>query len=670
MHQLRHGGQATISAVGMDRIAPYKLQLVSEAEIDYLQDAVEAQLAYFADAMGLDEFSGTPLVKGKNPLVLSGFRPVPDNVSMVLGVTKGYGFALDSAGRLQWCRMSGDSTISLGSLTPSVNPKWVLVAWKAYRLPTTPRRDGENDLVPSRSVEGVESPVPTVAAGLTQPTGGLVAIEGAEGGGKPAIPVGHVPIVDIQLTVGQTVLRTRHVDRSRARPSWAPVDAGAAIGRMVYDVASRTADNCRVVPAEPGSMDVIVRAGRLSTADLAYDIPETPLGTFTNCAAGKSRVDLVVMLADGSIDWIPGTETLGAPVAPSHLGVVPLAEVTVYDATTQPAIRDVDIRDVRPFVRAGLADYIRRHQVKPGAGAGVVVTLPWSYNAGSGNMLVFLKPNGSSTFSLVDSSAYTEASSTTVSIATVANANDEYLFLAGVPLASHAADLSPLAGFVMPGFQAQSIADNSIALAAFAFIDAGGAMRSYPGTGMTPIDTTGRPSAAWSYLYVHYNGSAVTLEMSATGPDSTTGYRFKTGDSSRVYLSSFYKSAAGKIRAFFQNDRHIRYVIDATNNTAGHPLNGRVVEQAGVFVAADVSLATAIPPHVLSGDVLLWISTGAASNTATVVGKGIQASKVIATSAGQPGGVPGLVSVDGSQQVQLAVDAATTAIIFVTGYST
>ena len=662
MHQLRHGGQATISAVGMDRIAPYKLQLVSEAEIDYLQDAVEAQLAYFADAMGLDEFSGTPLVKGKNPLVLSGFRPVPDNVSMVLGVTKGYGFALDSAGRLQWCRMSGDSTISLGSLTPSVNPKWVLVAWKAYRLPTTPRRDGENDLVPSRSVEGVESPVPTVAAGLTQPTGGLVAIEGAEGGGKPAIPVGHVPIVDIQLTVGQTVLRTRHVDRSRARPSWAPVDAGAAIGRMVYDVASRTADNCRVVPAEPGSMDVIVRAGRLSTADLAYDIPETPLGTFTNCAAGKSRIDLVVMLADGSIDWIPGTETLGAPVAPSHLGVVPLAEVTVYDATTQPAIRDVDIRDVRPFVRAGLADYIRRHQVKPGAGAGVVVTLPWSYNAGSGNMLVFLKPNGSSTFSLVDSAAYTEASSTTVSIATVANANDEYLFLAGVPLASHAADLSPLAGFVMPGFHAETTGDTSVAIRAFSVIGVDGQM--YHKAAST-LSLAAQPANSYVYAYAYITSGAVNIEVSSTGPDPSTGFRTKLADPTRFYLFPARITSSSKARAFVRDGMRTTWIWKLAQATAGDPLTGQDIAQNGAFGPADVSVSTALPPHVTSGEFFVFLSAAQAA-AVRITGKGAQATYFAVSYLGGTAGYgeTATINTDGSQQISIDVDANCALILY------
>jgi hypothetical protein len=119
-----------------------------------------------------------------------------------------------------------------------------------------------------------------------------------------------------------------------------------------FDYADRTFLNVqnlflKVEPSEASEMYVRVRAGRIQSTTGYVPIADQKVGPFSVPGGSNSRIDLVYVDTDGTVNIFQGTAAV-SPSAPSYGGKLVLAEVRIVNGDTYiPASR---ITDVRAFI--------------------------------------------------------------------------------------------------------------------------------------------------------------------------------------------------------------------------------------------------------------------------------------------------------------------------------
>lgn len=111
----------------------------------------------------------------------------------------------------------------------------------------------------------------------------------------------------------------------------------------------------RVEPSDIPEMRLWIRRGNFQTATQNVLIADQKSPLFiAPITPGYSRIDILTINSQGSIQIIKGTAAIANPIAPNYEGNLVLAEVLLkYGDTSITADR---IRDVRPFLAAGLPD--------------------------------------------------------------------------------------------------------------------------------------------------------------------------------------------------------------------------------------------------------------------------------------------------------------------------
>jgi hypothetical protein len=585
-------------------------QDVSNGEMVALQSFAELCAAHGIEAASLGD------------LPIKGLVPAPDGATRVLPVSAGWGIATNAAGDKRIVRLIADGTVNCaldinGNPTaPAAQPRWILVALKWLSLDSNNRTDDQN----------------VTAAYYSDDSSQLVVIAGTEGGGKPAVPTDCVPVVDFLLQVGQTALTAAEMDRSRARPAYGKVGSPAGLAAQLADLAAAGADNCRVVPDEPADLSVVVRAGGINYGDQRFTVAGGTVGPFTAPAGvGQSQVFLIYVDNAGALQTAAGVAaTTGTQVAPSHVGRCPLAEITL--AHGQLTIQAADIRDVRPFVRAG-RNVPGYYLLNPAAGGEAAITLGFTYLLGSHTLEAF-KDGTKLIGGGVD---YTETDSGTITLTVGMVAGHKLEVYAPAvadanPVVAHASthaasgsdpiDYSPLAGLVAPGFRAYSTGDTALTIKPFAAI-INGVMRSSGADINVAAQISALAASTWYYFYAYYSAGSVLVEVNTTAPDSML--RTKGGDATRTFLFPIRSTSTSKVRAFRRIDQHTVWVVDYANAVAGDPLNGLDATLTGVNAITGKSLVTGFPPYVTYGEIDVVVTSAGLDNT-VIAGTNTQVS--------------------------------------------
>ena len=154
------------------------------------------------------------------------------------------------------------------------------------------------------------------------------------------------------------------------------------VGRAVYsgtllgiNYAQRTRPDTmdlflKVEQFVPANMTVMVRGGRVSYGTSNYDIPDQqfPLSV-AGMTGGTSRIDVLYVASDGTVQKITGTAA-ATPTVPPYAGKKAIAEVTLTAGMTTITQGDTSfflpdgitprlvIRDVRCFIGGGTSTFL------------------------------------------------------------------------------------------------------------------------------------------------------------------------------------------------------------------------------------------------------------------------------------------------------------------------
>lgn len=141
-----------------------------------------------------------------------------------------------------------------------------------------------------------------------------------------------------------------------------------------------------------------------------------------------------------------------------------------------------------------------------------------------------------------------------------------------------------LAGFSIGVRNVSSSNGTDIVVAAFAQRFIGGA--SYPAQTYASVAPGYSSVSTWHYLYAYDNSGAIAYERSTTGPDAS--YTFKTGDTSRVFVCSYYADSSGNVRPFFKSGNKYTWRRSAIASYA--------INSTGATSYVDLNLATWMSP--------------------------------------------------------------------------
>ncbi len=507
---------------------------------DDLQDSIEK-----ADARGLDAVS-----LGKFPI--KGLAPTTSGADLVVSVSAGTGLAADGDGDALLVRLLAPATKDLAPYTPAVNPKWVALVLRFVRNDSDQTLDDEDATVEYTNDEGSI----------------LDVVQGAEGGGKPAIPANVVPIADFRLTVGQAALHQKDVDCSRARPTNGRQGTAGGVAAQMGDVLAAAVDNCRVYATEPADMNVHVRPGRVNFDGKSIAVAAADLALVASPTAGNKRVALIYIAADGSVNVAYGDEVPVAnnAVPPSHTGKIALAEITLLHTTTE--VLTTDVVDVRPFLK-GSALAPDRFLLDPAVGGETVIALGFNYSPGTHTLEVF--KDG---VKLIVGDDYAETNDHTITLLVAMVAGHKLEVIAPSREPVDPSDFSMMGGLVAPGFKMQTTGDHSIVIEPFSAV-INGKLRSTSANIVLGAQVSNLPANAWAYVYAFWDGAAVQIEVSATGPDLATR-RTKAGDATRTYLAAIRTCSGGAgnpaLRAFSRVNRTTTWQFDDSDGNTDHAL--------------------------------------------------------------------------------------------------
>lgn len=173
--------------------------------------------------------------------------------------------------------------------------------------------------------------------------------------------------------------------------------------------------------------------------------------------------------------------------------------------------------------------------------------------------------------------------------------------------------------------------DNAVTIEPFG-ITVGGLTLASSGFSLA-AEVTGLTHATLYYIYAFVQSGGVAVEVVTTVPDSASGFRTKTGDSTKVYLGSVYimggaGAAAGKVMAFRRNGRRTVFQGDVTQQHAPNPTvptENYLGSTTTLLVPTDFSLAGIVPPWVNMAHVLVACIGGSTGvTTVSIKGKGPQ----------------------------------------------
>ena len=121
----------------------------------------------------------------------------------------------------------------------------------------------------------------------------------------------------------------------------------------------------------------------------------------------------------------------------------------------------------------------------------------------------------------------------------------------------------------------------------------------------------GTPTAStWYYFYVYSGIAGVAgIESSTTAPSAATGYRTKTGDTTRVYLGCAWADASQRLQAFCS--RGGRYVYRRSERAASEADYALTITSGGTWT--DLDLSRSVPPHVRHVELAMQLITTDAS---------------------------------------------------------
>lgn len=188
-------------------------------------------------------------------------------------------------------------------------------------------------------------------------------------------------------------------------------------------------------------------------------------------------------------------------------------------------------------------------------------------------------------------------------------------------------------------------------------------------------ETVHAPSLAnneWKYVYLSISGGLPTITSSTTGPD--VALKFKSDDTTKLYLGHFRTQGTPHIRPFRKVGRHYLYLVGRANSSTDVITDLGASGQVTSFT--DVSLASLVPPTSRMADLRLRLqATGSATGSAYLRPNG-QSTVVLQVMvdnqvADAQAFVSGWMETDDAQVIELDTDQTTnttTAEIRVLGY--
>jgi hypothetical protein len=451
----------------------------------------------------------------------------------------------------------------------------------------------------------------------------------ANNAARPTVPTSRVILAEWLLSNSTTQILDANRSYARRNPSQPtgvrPIAAMAAI----ETIAGATYDNGQVTPSDPPSLSVQVAPAQVNTGTERLSFAG---GSVTLTApSSQPKWALIYLDAGGAAQVSYGAEGGGKP---SHAGVLPLAEIRL--TVGQTAVVMSQIVDARPFFGVA-ATSVGTNKSRQVATAGqTVFTLPFSYPIGLNSLEVF--KNGLR----LDSSQFTETSSTSVTLGTAAGAADVLFFRALIPavasmpaphagshssLGSDPLDYSAANGLISANFVAQSGTPTQTGGIITVFplsMVCGGLLlcnRTSIVVGVGNLDGGGSIAAStWYYLYGFANPDQtqtqkILFQLSATPPDSAN--QFKSTDPAKVYLCAWRTKSAGLFVPGVRRGRRTQYFSNLGTDWDSTPFGARM----GLVTAGSkyMSCAKAIPPTTRHG--IFWFEQlSSAAVTAATLG--------------------------------------------------
>lgn len=160
-----------------------------------------------------------------------------------------------------------------------------------------------------------------------------------------------------------------------------------------------------------------------------------------------------------------------------------------------------------------------------------------------------------------------------------------------------AAPASGVWGLALGGFDTYCLDGATIAIRAVASLTMG-ATGLVGALGTVAYTPTPLSNNAWHYVYAVVSAGAISYETSATAPDATG--LFKTGDTSRRYVTCFHTYSGGTTIRCFNRTPSGRYIyrFTAMNSSEGSATNGAlcVLQDSTTTGSATADLTGLVPP--------------------------------------------------------------------------
>jgi hypothetical protein len=649
----------------MDRQKFFSLQVPGPAELEQLEDDIESSISGAVTDFGPSGFS-----------ILSGLLPSQQG-SPDMTVSVSAGVAYDNGAPRRRVHMAAPAMVNMAldqaqaSTIPAATKfAWVTLVAVFSRIVSNHltvddgTETGATTEIDYRQVEGLSL---RVYKGADAASSGAAAY--------PTLPAGAVILADYMFSSATASVTDAMRDVSRRTPGFSNERAP---GAGIDQIGAATFDSCLVVPDSPYSMKVRVRAGRVNSGTQSFPISSALTASLTAPSANP-KYALVYIDNGGAIAIAYGAEN-ASPVKPTTEQGVPLAYVLLSVGQTQ--VKETHLTDARPFL-GGSGSLNRSYCRLVATGGETLLAIGFTYVPGTNALEVY--DNGTK----IDGNSVTETDSThiTLSARTAGHVVEVYgyapstLSVPGQHAATHGKDggdpidFSSLDGCVVGDTlisanpTVQSGYATAVNVERVAAIIGGRMVRNVSSFAVT---LPGLAASTRYYVYGYVNpavGAAqqVLFECNTTVPDAAN--RYKTGDSSRVFLCSLISDAGSHLYPFVKRNGEVRLVGDETNapdfaNGAGAyglPRNSPAVASGGL--SGDVLTFSNIPPT--AREALASIYYIGTSNELTIYGyasNGTMYGMCAVVEQAPAGPVPRYANVrlplNGAQQFRIKGDAS------------
>lgn len=455
----------------------------------------------------------------------------------------------------------------------------------------------------------------------------ILVVKGADAGSSgaaamPALPTGAVPIADYIIGSGTTAITDAMRNVSRRVPGFS-TERSKAPAAALDQIGGATYDNLQVIPATPYALSVSVKPGRYNTGAQAFTLA-SPTAVALAAPGSNSYYALIYADDSGAIGVAYGAAS-GSPAKPSLGAGLPLAYVLIH--STDTFVTESAITDIRPFLGGRTGLYRNRFYIASAAGTEHLLNLGFAYATGTHALDVFVDG-----VKIPEVDGYAETSSTSITLVSSPSSGVDVEVYAYEPAAqavapAHAPTHAPGGSdpidysLVFAPLNGKVIGDCLIAtnepydnqtptainVGPVAVVLGGLPLSNPASTALTAanLEAGGSFTAfAWLYIYAYRNpdhtaSQQLLFTLSTVAPDAAN--KFKSTDSTRLYMGAVSISARATIRPFHRRGRRTIYhgteFLDAGNTNAfNNPIGIKTVAVVSSTINYWMDCSQLVPP--------------------------------------------------------------------------